>query len=111
MEKLKLSENEKRLLRNISADVGYWPDGMSNELVSCAASVLERLGLVRVEWESGHIAANALLTDYGRAYILANPHLRGPVDWEWIIGTSIAVIAALGTIAVLFVACVSRWHH
>lgn len=105
MKKLKLSKDEKRLLRNIAAEVDYWPDGMSDEAVSCAASVLERHGLVRVAWASGHVAVNAMLTDYGKAYLLANPHLRGPIDWRWIIGTAISAATLAATLITMLTAC------
>lgn len=105
MQRLKLTRNEKRLLRNIAAGVGYRPDGMSDEVVACCASVLECVGLVRVAWSSGHIPMDAMLTDFGKAYIIANPHLRNPVDWKWIIGISLTAIAAATGIIALFTAC------
>lgn len=102
MQRIPLSRNEKRLLRNVAADVGYWPDGMSDEVLACCASVLEHAGLIRVAWETGHVPAGATLTNFGKAYMIANPHLRGPVDWKWIVGTIVAAtVAATGIIALL----------
>ena len=78
---------------------------MSDEAVSCAAAVLERHGLVHAAWASGHIALYAVLTDYGKAYLLANPHLRSPVDWRWIIGTAIAATTLAVAIIALLTTC------
>lgn len=105
MERIKLSHNEKRLLRNIAAEVDYWSDGMGDEAVACCASVLERVGLVRVAWASGHVPADAALTEFGKAYVIANPRLRNPIDWKWIIGVSLTAIAAATGIIALFAAC------
>lgn len=105
MQRIRLTRNEKRLLRNIAAEVDYWPDGMSDEVVACCASILERVGLIQVAWISGHIPVDAMLTDFGKAYIIANPHLRNPIDWKWIIGISLTAIATATGIIALFTAC------
>lgn len=44
----------------------------------------------------------AELTRKGRAYILSNPKLRGPIPWNEIFGSA-SIIAA---IAALFVGCI-----
>ena len=81
MERVKLSKDEKRLLRNIAAGVACWPDGMGAETLAVSASALEDAGLVMVMWKSGHLVAGADLTAKGTAYLLANPSLRNPIDW------------------------------
>ncbi|MCH5220297.1 MAG: hypothetical protein J1F20_06965 [Muribaculaceae bacterium] len=104
MERIKLSKNEKRLLRNIQSEVAYWPDGMSDEVVSCTATSLEAHGLIHVIWESGHIARDATLTETGIAYLVQNPQLYNPIDWVKI-GAIAAIVSAIGMIAGLILAC------
>ena len=105
MRLIKLSSDEKRLLRNVQAEVNYWPDGMSDERIACAASALEHSGLVVVMWESGHFPAAIELTDFGVAYLIRNPHLHNPVDWRWIVGTIIAVGMLAATIMSVLASC------
>ena len=105
MQKIRLTRNEKRLLRNIAAGVDYWPDGMCDSAVACAASEFERKGLIRAAWASGHILVDAVLTDIGRSYIVNNPHLWNPIDWKWIITTIIAFGTLIVAFAALLTAC------
>lgn len=105
MERLKLSRNEKRLLRHIALDCGYLPDGMGDAEASACADVLESLGLVRCVWASGHRLHDAVLTRRGAHYLQANPHLRGPVDWKGIITMVGALVGAVAAVLALFLAC------
>lgn len=105
MQRIRLTRSEKQLLRNIAAGVSYWPDTMSCEAVSCAVAELERHGLIRVAWASGHIVAAAELTDFGTAYVLANPHLRNPVECQSILGSAIAIATLAVVIVALLTAC------
>lgn len=105
MQKIQLTRNEKRLLRNIAAGVDYWPAGMSDETISCAASELERHDLIRAAWTSGQILVDAALTNFGSSYIVNNPHLWNPIDWKWIITTIIAVGTLTVAVIALLTAC------
>lgn len=105
VQRISLSKDEKRLLRNRLAGVDYYPDGMSLEVVSHAALMLERYGLLQVLWAEGHTVVDCKLTNFGRAYMLANPHLHNPVDWRWIITTAISVAALLVAVATFLTAC------
>ena len=104
MRKIHLSKNEKRVLRCISLDVAYWPEDMSEETVSGAASSLQELGLVHALFASGHRVVDASLTDFGMAYLSSNPGLRNPINWS-VIGAVAGVVAAIAAVAALFIAC------
>ncbi len=105
VQRISLSRNEKRLLCNRQAGVDYYPDGMSLEAVLHAALMLERHGLLRVLWVEGHTVVDCRLTNFGKAYMLANPHLRNPIDWRWVVTTAISIAALLVAIATLLTAC------
>ena len=107
MQRIKLTRNEKRLLRNIAANVDYFPDGMSDEAISCAAAALERCGLILVSWSSGHIVASTELTEFGVSYIIDNPHLHNPIPWRWIVGTAITIATLIVSIIALLTACIA----
>lgn len=111
MQRIKLSKDEKRLFRNILSEVSYWPSELTAERLAEAVSSLEDKRLIRVAWESGHVPCAAEVTERGNAYFLNNPKLTNPVDWKWIIGTGIALIAAIAATAsaiILFIACSSK---
>ncbi len=100
-----MTRNEKRLLHNIAARVGYWPEGMGRETLAGCASALERLGLIQVAWECVHDVVDARLIAFGTAYLLANPSLRNPIDWKWITATILGAATLAVAILGLFVAC------
>lgn len=104
MERIKLSKNEKRLLRNIGAGLDYWPDNISDQQISHSLASLENKGLILVAWSSGMYPVASELTDFGRVYLDSNPYLFNPVDWVKI-GALAAIISALAMIAGLFIAC------
>lgn len=104
MEKFRLSRGEKSALRSISLGMGCLPAGMDDDMFSVCAGSLERLGLVRVAWASGHVAVAAELTDAGAAYMLANPKLRNPVNWPMVAAVCAALSVAVSIVALL-VAC------
>lgn len=108
MEKVRLSKNEKEVLRNVSLNVAHWPDGMEAGSLSFALSSLERKGFVRVARASGHEPVAAELTDLGIAYLENNPRLENPVDWKWIASITVGLIAAVAAVAALFIACSSK---
>lgn len=56
------------------------------------------------EEEGGEVVATSL-TDRGRLYVEINPKLRNPIDWKWIITTTLLAITAVTGIIALFVVC------
>lgn len=102
MEKIKLSSNEKKVLRSISMK-DRKPETMSKSGFYTAVRSLERHGLVHAMYEEGNGVVDARLTDEGVTYLSENPSLRNPVDWQ-IVAISTAIGVLISIIA-LFVAC------
>ena len=98
MERIRLSKEEKQVLRLLSNGMGC-PDTYPFHIFAACVDSLERKGLAKGAWAEGHKLVNACITGRGKAYLLANPSLRNPVDWKWVITTAIVAVA------VLFVAC------
>lgn len=105
MERIRLTKNEKRLLRNIASGASYWPDGMSDASVAACADVLKDKGLIEATFASGHEVVFAEITHKGVMYLQENPHLRNPVDRKWLIATIIAIASVTTAILASFVAC------
>ena len=105
MQRIQLTRNEKQLLRNINANLDYWPEGMSDQLISHSLASLESKGMVVVAWTSGMMPVATELTDYGKAYFDCNPHLHNPIDWKWIITTIIAIGTLIVAVIALLTAC------
>ena len=105
MERIRLSKEEKQVLRLLSNGMGCPGTYPAHIFATCVES-LERKGLAKVAWTEGHKIVDAHLTDSGNTYLSLNPSLRNPVDWKWVITTSIAIVAAVAGIAALFVACI-----
>lgn len=64
---------------------------------ACVGS-MERKGLAKGAWAYGHELVGARITSFGEEYLSINPMLRNPVDWKWVIATSIALVAAVASI-------------
>ena len=98
MERICLTKDEKRALRNVMLQSRHLPENMGIARFSVCVSALERKGLVKAARSSGGEVASAELTQYGKIYIEANPSLRNPIDWKWAIPitfSSIALIIAI----------------
>lgn len=104
MEWIRLTKNEKRLLRNIALGLSYFPEGMGAASVSACADALERDGLIRGAWASGHELVDATLTSHGAMYLQENPHLRNPIEWSKVAAIA-AILGAVAVIAGLLIAC------
>lgn len=104
MERIRLTKDEKTVLRLLFNGCGCPDTYPRHKFVSCVDS-LERLGLAKGAWTEGHNLENACITPYGKAYMAFNPNLCNPIDWKWVIATSVAVASAVFAAAALFVAC------
>ena len=98
MKQIKLSKQEKQVLRLISSGI-VCPNTYPHHIfISCVDS-LERLGLVKGLWNEGHELEDVHITKYGKIYFATNPNLRNPIT------TIIAVASAIFGAMALFVAC------
>ena len=105
MERVKLSKDEKTVLRMVAAGQGACPSEYPSHTFNASVRSLERNGLVKGAYDEGGSVADTRMTQYGRQYMAENPDLRNPVDWKWIVSITVGLIAAVAAIAALFVAC------
>lgn len=94
MDRIKLSKEEKLLLRRLSAR--KYPDQVLEEDLK-VFMILENESLVHgTKGKDGILAPR--LTAMGEAYIASNPKLKNPSIWEdtkYIINTTISIIALI----------------
>lgn len=106
MERIKLTKDQKKALRNIARGVGeFVPEGMTKRSYSNAARELARLDLAKTVHEEGGMLIDAHLTSYGEDYLTFNPSLTNPVDWKFIITSVIGGLTLVGSVVTLFIAC------
>lgn len=104
MQKIDLTRNEKQTLRLLAA--GLWcPDTMPYHRFAAGCIGLERKGLAKCAWASGHELADAHITTEGEIYLAINPTLRNPIEWKWIITTIITFGAFIVSVVALLTAC------
>ncbi|MCM1293211.1 MAG: hypothetical protein NC111_04955 [Bacteroides sp.] len=104
MERMKLTVTEKRCLKLLSKHGIDALDTMAKSQVCRALRTLEDKSLINVAWIEGDDFEDACITSNGKAYLIENPKLRNPTDWNKI-GAIAAIVAALVSIVVLFIAC------
>jgi len=104
MERIRLSKNEKEVLRLVSLG-DICPDTYPKHTFALCVRSLERKGLVKGAFIEGGDVEGARLTRNGRDYLIENPGLRNPIDWKWWIGTSIGVATFIVVLIALLIAC------
>lgn len=82
MDKIALSNDQKRMLLSLSRNIDIYDIGMSRPAMSYAADELENNGLIRCAWGEGHTLEAARLTNKGTAYIDEYPDLDNPEPTE-----------------------------
>ncbi len=98
-----LSKKEKDSLRLLSIGEGCPSDYLSHVFAPCVQS-LELKGFAKGMWATGHILVAARLISYGETYLVLNPDLRNPLNWNLILSVATIISIAVSIIA-LFVAC------
>lgn len=100
--RIKLSDDAKFVLRLLNNGQYTCPKATPFATFNDGAHELASNHLAFCHEEEGGNVEIARLTDAGKLYISQNPDLRNPVDWKWVISTT---ITAIGTILMVFVAC------
>lgn len=104
MERIHLTKKERIVFRLISQGEEC-PNGFPSHTFSRCVRSLERKGLVKGAYESGGGVIDARLSPDGAIYLAENPKLTNPIDWKWIINTSIVAVGAIAAVLGLFIAC------
>lgn len=105
MERIKLSKDEKKVLRLLNKHDSEALDIIARSQVRRALRSLEKQNLVRVAWIEGGDYEAVCLTRDGKDYMIENPKLKNPVNWSWVIGTAIGVATLAVSILALCIAC------
>ena len=100
MEKIKLNDNCKRLLKEIKS--GSYQVGLDSDFEDL--NILNTEGFIKATRTlKGYVITG--LTDKGRAYLHSNPDLKNPSIWDdkkyWI-NTAISIFALIVAIIALF---------
>lgn len=103
MERIRLSKEEKTVLRLLAGGCGC-PDTYPHHVFVSCVEKLEMKGLAKGAWTEGHNLETARITPQGKAYVSQNPDLRNPVNWN-LVSATIAVIGPIVSVVALFVAC------
>ena len=104
MERIYLTKDEKRVLRHVKEHGKKQPRNITPTVYSYCLITLQEKGLVVFQVNYDEILY-AALTIKGKAYFEQNPSLCNPIDWKWIINTSILAIGAMAAVLGLFIAC------
>lgn len=104
MKRIYLSNEEKKVLRELRRGNDNIPNGMDNFTFAEAVITLTEKKFVRstVDYER---VSSVQLTAKGYAYLLSNPLLLNPIDWAMVAAIAACVAAVSATLA-LFVSCV-----
>lgn len=105
MERIRLSEEEKKVLRELRRGNTDVPAGMCHYTYFDAVVSLteKRLILSRTNYDE---VIDTRLTPKGYAYMNGNPRLLNPVNWTMVAAIAACMAAVAATLA-LFVSCLS----
>lgn len=104
-ERIRLSKDAKLVLHLLNKGQYTCPKATPFAIFNDGAHELESNHLAICFEEEGGNVEIVCLTNYGKLYLENNPRLCNPVDWKWIITTTITAIAAIASSIALFVAC------
>lgn len=98
MEKIRLSKDERQILRMLAKGIRAVPSDMPYEKYIMALISLRGKGMVQYTPLTTGRPWNIAITEKGRAYLYEKPSLRNYVDWGMILGFC-AIALFLATIA------------
>lgn len=110
MERIKLSKRAKQVFRLLDKGIYLRPDYITQSGFNNGARELQSKQLAVCHEEEGGDVIVSRLTEMGKRYSAFNPSLSNPIDWKWIIGTTIAVASLIVAIIALFMACTALKH-
>lgn len=104
MERVRLTKEEKRVLRWLQRNNGGKLKQIEKLAFAPAVRSLEQKGLVRGFWSEEVGLVDAALTESGETYIFFNPRLQNPINWNKVTAIA-ACISAFAAVLGLLVAC------
>lgn len=106
MERIRLSKEEKQVLRLVAECEGKCPATYPKHVFVSSVRSLERKGLVTATYIIGGEVYYAKLTGEGRQYLCCNPNLINPIPWN-VVSVIVAILALLVSVAAFFLSCSS----
>lgn len=104
MDRLRLSKDERVVLRQISLGLKDSSLTMSEDRYRLACINLDRLRLIRVAWLEGYHILSVSLTEYGVSYLAWNPRLRNPINYKKLMFI-VACVSLVASTVVAVIAC------
>lgn len=105
MERIRLSKDEKRVLRMVVAGQCACPASFPRHTFNVVVRSLDHIGLVRAMYAEGGEVVEVKPTPEARQYLAMNPRLRNPVDWRWVVSSAIGILGLAVSIIAMLVAC------
>ena len=106
MERIRLTKEEKKVLRHVMEKGCEQPRDLSPIIFQYSLASLQEKGMVTVRFDHEK-AYSAKLSMKGKAYIEDNPSLKNPVPWKDILLITLSAVTAISTMLALFIACTS----
>ncbi|MCD7710892.1 MAG: hypothetical protein LUI04_06060 [Porphyromonadaceae bacterium] len=104
MEKVRLTRDEKTVLRYISGGQVKCPCGYAEDkFYNAVVTLCLRYQFLWVEFSPDETLDNVRLSQIGKSYLAQNPHLRNPIDRTAVIAAAAFVVGVAG----LFLACIN----
>lgn len=104
MERIRLSKEEKKVLRKLKRGSSEIPDDMDNYTFVDAVVSLREKSLVKAITEYETDVIDLRLSGRGYAYLRDNPQLLNPINWTKVAAIG-AIVAAIASVAALFISC------
>ena len=104
MERIKLTDTEKKIMRLLNAGFYDVPSDIPYDQYAVAAKSLQNKGFVKCTFLTSGKVWNIYLTKDGKFYLYNNPGLLNPIPWK-AISAIVAILAFIVSIIALFVSC------
>lgn len=93
--RIKLTKQEKQIMKRLQQGVSDKPEDMSYAMFSWSVTHLSRHGFLWVSYSSGGVIVSCELTFKGEAYLESNPKLYNPINWDKWFAISCIISSAL----------------
>ncbi len=102
MERIRLTRDEKTVLRYISGGATKCPCDYPEDKFYNAALVLGlKYQFIWVEFNPDETLKEVRLSLPGKSYLARNPHLRNPIDWTAVVALAAAVVGIAGLLVAI----------
>lgn len=104
MQRIYLTNAEKKILKDLRKGRTSIPEGMDNYTYFDAVVSLKDKKLIKAVTEYDREVHGIKLLAKGHSYLNVNPHLLNPINWTMIAAIAASIAAISATLA-LFISC------